>query len=68
MYLVNPTKSAFFNFHYGIWAIILNVLFIILFLPSWTPTGPLSPIALLAIHQLQVEIATRFHVLAATQM
>jgi len=41
MYLVNPTKSAFFNFHYGIWAIILNVLFIILFLPLFTLLSPI---------------------------
>ncbi len=41
MYFVNPTKSAFFNLHYGIWTFFINVLFAIVFLPLFTLISPI---------------------------
>jgi len=41
MYYVNPTKSVLFNFYYGIWSIVINVLFVIVFLPLFIFISPI---------------------------
>lgn len=41
MYFVNPTKSVLFNFYFGIWTLLINVIFLIVFLPFFILASPI---------------------------
>lgn len=41
MYYINPTKSFLFNLYYGIWTIVINVIFVIVFLPLFIVISPI---------------------------
>jgi lipopolysaccharide/colanic/teichoic acid biosynthesis glycosyltransferase len=41
MYYVNPTKSTIFNLYYGLWTLLINILFISIFLPFFLVISPI---------------------------